>query len=416
MWRTNGVAARRTSALVWALMAAWLLAGVTVFPASSAASVASPSSSATEASIRSIVRNAISADSLRAVIVRVTVGSKVIITQAFGSSMTDVPATTSMHFRNGAVAFSYVATLLMEFVDQHKISLSDPVSKWFPNLPEAKKVTVKMLANMTSGYPDYETDPSFLAAYNADPFHLFTVPERLTYAFSRPVTFPPGTNWGYAHTNYLILGQILSKVGGRPLARLLQDDVLRPLGLKNTTGTQTAFIPNPVLHAYDSERRAPLSIPAGTSFYEESTYWNPAWGTPVGATETTNINDMAKTASAIGSGTLLSKSSYRAMTGPNLLGFGHRQTNCSCFTQMNVYNYGIGVVRSGSWLLQNPLFGGYAATEAYLPTQKIAIAVAVTFSPGAFDAQGNYSNSSDAIFRAIGTYLAPKNAPPPVPG
>jgi CubicO group peptidase (beta-lactamase class C family) len=321
-----------------------------------------------------------------------------------------------MHFRNGAVAFSYVATLLMEFVDQHKISLSDPVSKWFPNLPEANKVTVKMLANMTSGYPDYETDPSFLAAYNADPFHLFTVPERLTYAFSRPVSFSPGTNWGYAHTNYLILGQILSEVGGKPLARLLQDDVLRPLGLKNTTGTQTAFIPNPVLHAYDSERRAPLSIPAGTSFYEESTYWNPAWGTPVGATETTNINDMAKTATAIGSGTLLSKSSYRAMTGPNLLGFGHRQTNCSCFMQMKVYNYGIGVVRSGSWLLQNPLFGGYAATEAYLPTQKIAIAVAVTFSPGAFDAQGNYSNSSDAIFRAIGTYLAPKNAPPPVPG
>ena len=103
------------------------------------------------------------------------------------------------------------------------------------------------------------------------------------------------------------------------------------------------------------------------------------------------------------------------MTGPNLLGFGTRQADCSCFPQTNVYNYGIGIVRSGSWLLQNPLYGGYAATEAYLPSKKIAIAAAVTFAPGAFDAEGNYGNSSDAIFRAIGKYLAPNVAPPLVP-
>jgi hypothetical protein len=79
---------------------------------------------------------------------------------------------------------------------------------------------------------------------------------------------------------------------------------------------------------------------------------------------------------------------------------------------VNGYNYGLGIVRSGSWLLQNPLFSGYAATEAYLPSKKIAIAVAVTFAAGAFDDQGNYTNSSDAIFRSIGTYLAPSDAPP----
>jgi len=44
-------------------------------------------------------------------------------------------------------------------------------------------------------------------------------------------------------------------------------------------------------------------------------------------------------------------------------------------------------VRSGSWLLQNPLLDGYSATEAYLPSKKIAIAVAVTFAPEAFDSQ-----------------------------
>jgi hypothetical protein len=62
--------------------------------------------------------------------------------------------------------------------------------------------------------------------------------------------------------------------------------------------------------------------------------------------------------------------------------------------------------------LQNPLLGGYAAIEAYLPSKKIAIAVAVTFAPEAFDSDGNYHNSGDTLFRSIGTYMAPDDAPP----
>ena len=79
-----------------------------------------------------------------------------------------------MHFRNGAVAFAYVATLLMEYVDEHKVSLNDTINRWMPKLPEANKVTLKMLANQTSGYPDFETDPAWTAAFNADPFRIFT--------------------------------------------------------------------------------------------------------------------------------------------------------------------------------------------------------------------------------------------------
>ena len=69
-------------------------------------------------------------------------------------------------------------------------------------------------------------------------------------------------------------------------------------------------------------------------------------------------------------------------------------------------------MRSGSWLLQNPLLGGYGAVEAYLASKKIAIAVAVTFAPEAFDSQGNYANSSDALFRLVGAFMAPDDAPP----
>jgi len=367
--------------------------------------------------ITTIIQKAMKTEHLRAVIVKVTQGDKVIISQAFGESMTGVPATTAMHFRNGAVAFSYLGTLLMEFVDEHKVKLDDTIDRWMPPLPEANKVTLKMLANQTSGYPDYETDPKWLAAFIADPFHIWTFDERMKYAFARSIQFDPGTNWSYSHTNFMLLGEILSKIGNKPLDVLLREKVLDPMGLKNTTASQTSEIPSPVLHAFDSERRSALKIPANIPFYEESSFWNSQWGTPIGANQTTNIDDMATTAVKVGSGALLSKPSYEAMTGPHLLGFGKKQDNCapSCGTQTNVYNYGLGIVRSGLWLLQNPMLGGYSATEAYLPSKKIAIAVFVTYAPEAFDSEGSYHNSSDGLFRSIGTYLAPDDPPPPVP-
>jgi CubicO group peptidase (beta-lactamase class C family) len=371
-----------------------------------------PSSSA----VADAVRNAMEVGHLRAVVVKVTRGDQVVIEQAFGTSMDGVPATTDMHFRNGAVAFAYLGTLLMEFVDEHKVTLEDTIDRWMPELPEADQVTLRMLANQTTGYPDYETDPAWEAAWSADPFHIWTFEERLAYAFSRPVQSAPGTNWSYAHTNFMILGEILAKIGGKPLDTLLRKKVLRPMGLTGTTETVTSDIPSPVLHSYSSERREALGIPPTTPFYEEATFWNTQWGTPIGANQTTTIDDMITTAVAVGTGSLLSDASYHAMTDPNLLGFGHKDPACepSCFTQVEGYNFGLGVVRSGSWILQNPQLSGFSATEAYLPSEEIAIAVAVTYLPAAFDAQGNYPNAADSLFRSIGAVVAPDD-PPPVP-
>ena len=120
------------------------------FPALSlnAAATPTPTSQPEQASaIATIVQDAMKTEHLRAVIIKVTQDDKVITSQAFGESMSGVPATTAMHFRNGAVAFAYLGTLLMEFVDEHKVKLDDTIDRWMPTLPEANKVTLKMLAN-----------------------------------------------------------------------------------------------------------------------------------------------------------------------------------------------------------------------------------------------------------------------------
>ncbi len=364
-----------------------------------------------------VVRDTMAQAHLKAVIVRVTVDGKEIVTQAVGESMTGVPATTNMHFRNGAVAISYVSTLLLKLVDENKLSLDDKLSKWLPEIPNADRVTLGQLAQMTSGYVDYVIGNTAMNdALYANPFRRWTTHELLSYATNQPLLYEPGTNWNYAHTNYVLLGLALEKATGEEMSKLLSDKVLRPLGLTNTVNSITAEIPPPVLHAFSSERRATLKIPAATPFYEETTFWDPSWTITHGAIQTTNIYDMEATAVGIGSGRLLTADSYKKMVSTDLRGKTHKQPGCTTCDEMNdIYTYGLGVVISGNWLLQNPMFAGYAAIEAFLPSQKIAIAVAVTFAPEAFDDQGNYRNEADTLFRKIGAELAPEDAPPMPP-
>jgi CubicO group peptidase (beta-lactamase class C family) len=402
--------------------------GITLAGGALAASAVSPvyaapilqgtpaSSLADPETIVSLARDIMEKQDVLAVILRVTIGGEEIVTAALGESMTGVPATTDMHFRNGAVAISYMSTLLLRLVDQKVVALDDPLVNWVPDLPDADKVTLRMLANMTAGYPDFVQNPKLSQLLYANPFRQWTTEEQIEIGLSTPRLFAPGTNWDYSHTDYVILGQALEKITAQPLDVALQEQVLDPMGLRNTVAWSTPEISEPVLHAFTGERRQALSVPADTSFLEESTYWNPSWTLAHGAIQTTDIVDMTTTAVAIGEGTLLSPESYQAQTAPDLLGFGSPLKGCpACHTLDDTYNYGLGVVRSGNWLLQNPLFGGYGAVEGYLPAKKIAIAVATTFGEQAFDDQGNYKYSShSAIFAAIGNYLAPDD-PVPTP-
>lgn len=386
----------------------------TLAPALAQQSTPTNDQSAQAEAIGTIAREAMAKYDLKAVIVRVTIDGQEVTTFALGESMTGVPATEDMHFRNGAVAISYMSTLLLQLVDEGVVGLDDKLSNWLPDLPDAERVTLRMLANMTAGYPDYVQNERLSSAIYANPFRQWTPQELIEIGLSTPRVFEPGTNWDYSHTNYVILGQALEKITGKPLATLMQENIFAPLGVNNTDSPSTPAIREPVLHAFSSERREALGIDPSTRFYEESTYWNPSWTLAEGAIQTTNIYDMTATAIAVGEGTLLSPESHQAQVAPDLLGFGSLLEGCpACHTLDEVYNYGLGVVLSGSWILQNPLFGGYGALEAYLPSKKIAIAVVTTYGEQSFDEQGNYKygNASQKLFTAIGAYLAPDEPP-----
>jgi CubicO group peptidase (beta-lactamase class C family) len=195
---------------------------------------------------------------LKAVLARVTRGTEEVATVAMGESMTGVPATEDMHFRNGAVAISYLGTVLLQLVDEGTVGLDDTIDEWLPKALASDKVTLRMLANCTSGYPDYVAVKSFVDALYKDPFRAWTTEEQLGYVAGMPLLYEPGTNWSYAHTNFVRLGEALSAITGKPVKELIRERILDPLDMKGTQSHQTAVIPEPMLHAYTKERATNL--------------------------------------------------------------------------------------------------------------------------------------------------------------
>ncbi len=336
--------------------------------------------------IRTMITDFMKEDDLTAVIVNVRVGDTPIVRQAFGTSMTGVPATPEMHFRNGAVAIAYLSTVLLRLQEEDLLSLDDKLSKWFPDYPKADQVTLHMLMTSTSGYADY-VNLDLLPFYQ-DPFRHYTPDDLIGIALSQPMVCEPGSCFAYAHTNFVILGEVLSKVAGKPVEELIRDFVLTPLALDNTRSESTAVIQSPVLHAFTAER----------GVFEDSTYWDPSWTLARGAVMTTDIDDLVASAIAIGDGTLLSPASHQLQLAPSTAGLPPFNDT--------VY-YAMGVVVTNGWVIQTPSFAGYSAAMAYLPSHKIAIAVTVTNGRDTPDGP----RPTDVLFERIGGMLAPDQPP-----
>lgn len=334
--------------------------------------------------IDEIVRKAIAEKDLKAVIAGIAIDGEPVLTQAWGESMTGVPATPEMHFRNGSIAIAYLGVVTLQLQDKGQLSLEDKLSKWFPDYPKADRVTLAMLLNNTAGYADY-VNLKILPLYQ-DPFRSWQPDELIALGLKQPMVCEPGTCFAYAHTNFVILGKVLEKATGRGVDELIRDGILVPLSLNDTRSEQTAVVQAPVLHAFDAER----------GIYEDSTYWDPSWTLARGAVMTSNIHDVLKSATAVGTGALISPESFKLQLAP---------TTSKFKPWSDTSYYGLGLAVIDGWVVQNPSFAGYAATMAYLPARKLAIAVAATMGEKAPE-DGNLST---VVLKEIARYLAPNH-------
>jgi D-alanyl-D-alanine carboxypeptidase len=149
------------------------------------------------------------------------------------SSETD-SISSDMLFGIGSVTKSYIAALVLKYVEEGKISLDDKIGSRFYNFEFIEpSITIRQLLNHTSGLFNYMTHPDYNAALFNYPDTLWT-PDELLKSFLRKATFKPGGGWGYSATNYILLGKIIEEMSGNTVAYELREKILNPLGLNDT--------------------------------------------------------------------------------------------------------------------------------------------------------------------------------------
>ncbi len=133
-------------------------------------------------------------------------------------------------FRIGSVSKTFTAVIVLRLMEEGKLSLSDKLATWCPDIENADKITIEHLLRHRSGIYNY-TDTSEYEQYYKDPA---SSGEMLARIKRYGILFQPGERMQYSNSNYFLLAYIAEKATGKEYSRLLEEMILKPCGLKNT--------------------------------------------------------------------------------------------------------------------------------------------------------------------------------------
>lgn len=240
-------------------------------------------------------------------------------------------------FRIGSVTKTFSSVVLLQLVDEGRIQLDTPVNSYLPGLLPDDRITVRHLLTHRSGLADYtnamfeKTVPGFEAVRNK----VFTYRELVGLSLAEPRTTEPGVEYKYSNTNFVVVGMLIEKATGKPVAKAYERRIFKPLGLRNTSYVHpdTAI---KGLHAngylHPDEEGGPLV---------DSTEQTVSWAQSAGAV-ISNAADLSTFMSALVSGKLLRPGTLDAMltmtptdaTNTRFYGLGLRRYDLSCGTQV----------------------------------------------------------------------------------
>jgi D-alanyl-D-alanine carboxypeptidase len=229
------------------------------------------------------------------------------------------PVALDDHVRIGSNTKTMTATVILQLVDEGRIGLDDPVSRYRPDVPNGEHITIAQLLDMSSGLANYTEDLELNEQMDSNPGRVWTPEELLAIGLAEPPAFPPGEGFLYSNTNYVLLGVIIEQLTGVPVEQAFQDRVFDPLQLDETSfpALSDASIPEPHPQTYtfgtNVETIDSLVLPpevqaaarAGTLEPMDVTDANPSWGWTAGAGIST-APDLADYVEELVEGSLLS--------------------------------------------------------------------------------------------------------------
>jgi len=299
-----------------------------------------------------------------------------------------VPAKTDTQFLIGSVTKQFTAMAVLRLAEQGKLSLQDPLEKYYPNMPNAASITLESLLTHTSGLKCYTAQPAFYfkVLKPAKPNDVFAL-----FQTSEP-DFKPDTEFKYCNSGYFILGEIVAKVSGKPFDEYLDTEFFQPIGMKNTGIYFNAKPPKDIARGYIFE----------ASKYQPAQDWDMSWIGGAGAMYST-VGDLHLWNEALYNGKVVNTDSFQKAITPYKSPAGAKTGN---------YGYGLMIAKHRRIPIVSHGGGvaGWTAESAYYPDQRCSVIVLTNAMPPAPDL------TPQPIARAIANRIledALKSVPPP---
>ncbi|MFC3892289.1 serine hydrolase domain-containing protein [Lentzea rhizosphaerae] len=304
-----------------------------------------------------------------------------------------VPVPRNGQVRAGSNTKAFVATVVMQLVGEGKVELDKPINHYLPGAVKDDRITVRQLLNHTSGLANYT---QYLGLDKFEEVrHRYLEPyELLNVGNAHPVTNEPGAKFKYSNTNYVLLGLLIQKVTGRPVAENVDQRIVRKLGLKDTywpgVGDETIRGRHP--HGYAKTANG----------VEDVTELDPSWGWAAGQiiSTTTDLNTFYR---GLLKGDLLKKAQLDEM----------QKTVDTAGEMWPGVEYGLGIASSpltcgGRYWGHGGDIHGFETRGGVAPNGK-AFSVAVTALPGTLqDTPEEAAKAHDDVLSTVDKALCGK--------
>ncbi|MEW2515713.1 serine hydrolase domain-containing protein [Streptomyces sp. NPDC046870] len=253
------------------------------------------------------------------------------VAQGVADRATRRPISTDDRFRIGSVTKTFSAVVLLQLVDEHRLSLDAPVNRYLPGLLPDDRITVRHVLGHRSGLYDYTDDmfASSVSGFEAVRNKVFTYRQLIALSLKKPRTNAPGAAYSYSNTNFVVAGLLIEKLTGQSVRTAYEDRVIRPLRLKDTfyVHPDTA-VPGRYAHGYLTPDTAGAPL-------VDATAQTVSWAQSAGAI-ISSARDLDVFYGALLGGKLMSAARLAEMerftevTGTTAYGLGLRRRDLSC--------------------------------------------------------------------------------------
>jgi D-alanyl-D-alanine carboxypeptidase len=307
--------------------------------------------------------------------------------RAYGSAdlATHRALTPADHFRIGSNTKTFVISVLLQLVDEGKLDLDDPLSKFAlgVTIPNAERITIRELCEMRSGlfeaYDTPEIDPLKIT-----PDMTFDPRTLVGWAVQQKPYFAPGTAYNYSNTNYLILGLVIESVTKDSIADQIRTRLLVPFDLTETSYPATQAMPAPWAHGYGLGQQGN---------WEDVSNTIPVSLMGAAGEIISDVADMKRWVALYVTGKTNAAATQR------------ERLDCIPIGEGNLA-FGLGIGCSAGWYGYTGGLPGYNTAGYYFPSSGVTIIAWVTLQ-----ADKPAPGVANSLFRDIAAIMTPENIP-----